>query len=33
MKKTLLALTIPTLLAGCNPSENDSQPPPQDPGP
>lgn len=27
MKKTLLALVLPALLAGCNPSDNDSQPP------
>lgn len=27
MKKTLLTLAIATLLAGCNPSDNDSQPP------
>lgn len=26
MKKTLLALVLPALLAGCNPSDNDSQP-------
>ncbi|MCH7373382.1 M20/M25/M40 family metallo-hydrolase [Aeromonas sp. MR16] len=27
MKKTVLTLAIATLLAGCNPSDNDSQPP------
>lgn len=27
MKKTILTLAVATLLAGCNPSDNDSQPP------
>ena len=27
MKKALLTLVIPSLLAGCNTSDNDSQPP------